>query len=370
MIRLRNTMSEYLTFQVAKNFFAILIIISLIIFSNQFFLVLNRSLTEGYLSSELFPLMLLKFSRDLPFIISFSFSLALIYTLNRLYKNSELVILSNAGFGDFRILRLLIPIILVIMVLVTVSSVFISPEVNSRVATIKESAQSRPDFLFFKEGVFQQFNEGKTTFYSSDINEYDDNQLMKNVFIFSAEENMIIFSNIGKKVTDETSGKIFLELSNGKFYQNLNSRYNDTLSFTTFDKFEILLFDPSRDINFNDVFFSEKSLGLIELIYKNSVESYAEIIYRFSIPLSFLIMSILSIQFSRVNPRGSKNYVLGLGLVTYILYYNLLVYIRENMSSNYVDLITYFFFTHCIFLLLIFIIFVTRNNLFSRKVTF
>ena len=98
---------KFLSKQLIASFVSITSIIFLIIFGNQFFLVLSQSLNEGILTSELFPLMSLKVLRDLPFIIGLGFTLSLIFSLNRLYKSSEIVILNNAGLGEIQIFKIL-----------------------------------------------------------------------------------------------------------------------------------------------------------------------------------------------------------------------------------------------------------------------
>jgi len=102
----------YLTKRIVLSFFAIFTILTFIIFGNQLFLVLNQSLKVGFVSSELLPYMSLKVLRDMPFIISLGFSLAITFSLNYLYKNSEMVILNNAGIGDKQTIRLLSPLII------------------------------------------------------------------------------------------------------------------------------------------------------------------------------------------------------------------------------------------------------------------
>jgi len=348
--------------QISVAFIAFFIVISLIIFGNQFFLVLSRSLSEGYLGSELFSLMIFKYFRDIPFVIGFSFSLALVYSLNRLYKSSELIILTNSGFGDFRLFKTLLPLISLVFFLVLVLISFIVPEVNKKINMIKDGANARPEYIFFKEGVFQNFNNERITFYTEKI----DNGIMEKLFIYSPQDNRIILSNNGEKVHDEKTGKVFLRLFDGKIYQNIDIRSDKEPSISIFNKLEILLFEPSiaKKAKSRD---SLDSISTYVLLFNPNKESFREFLYRLSTSIALIIMSFLSIQFARTNPRNTRNYALGFGLLVYIAYYNFLIYVREAEATSIQEIILNFFSAHLLFILLIFIISLFRNNFSIRN---
>ena len=351
------------------SFIVVFLILSLIIFGNQFFLVLSRSLTEGFLGSELFPLIILKYTRDLPFIVSFGFCLALIHALSKMYKSSEIVILNNAGVGDFKLFRMISPLVFFMTLFVIFLSIFLTAEVNKKVDLLKENASLRPDYIFFKEGVFQNFHNENMTLYTSEIDTLanDEGQLLKNVFIFLEEKYKVITSTTGEKKIDKVSGKVYLSLQDGKIYQNLDRNLLENISITTFKKFEILIFDPSKAQKINRIeTFESKSFA--ELLKIFDLSSFKEIFYRFSIPLSFLIMCFLSIQFSKVDPRKTRNFALGYGLLTYISYYNILLFSKEMKTDSLVEIIIIFLITHAIYLTLVFIINYARNNLHQNSI--
>ena len=363
MNSLNKKISRYLTSEILISFFSFFLVLSLIIFGNQFFLVLGKSVTDGLIASEIFPLMSLKYLRDLPMVIILSFSLSLIYSLNKLYKSSELVILPNAGIGDFGIFKMLLPLILVFTVFVLSLSVFLSPLANKKAAEIKESAKIRPDYIFFKESFFQTFEEQGVTFYSEDIDSNNNSQFFKDVFLYFPLDKKVILSNSGEKFSDENNN-VYLRLFDGRIYQNIDSENKDNLAITSFGNFDVLVFNPSSvEKEYTD---SVEYKELRDLIVSHDLKNITEIMYRFSFPISLILMSVLSIQFSRTNPRSKKNFAIGLGLITYIAYFYLLLNIRQIEYLDLNQIFIIFTSTHMFFLALVFIISILRNGLYIK----
>jgi len=358
-----NKISKFLTSEVLSSFFPFFLVLSLIIFGNQFFLVLGKSVSDGLIASEILPIMSLKYFRDLPMVIILSFSLSLTYSLNKLYKSSELIILPNAGIGDFGIFKILSPLIFVFTVFVLSLSVFLSPLANKKAAEIKESAKIRPDYISFKESVFQTFEEQDITFYSADIDSKNNSQFFKDVFLYFPEDKKVILSNSGKKFSDEKNN-VYLRLFNGRIYQNIDSGNIDNLSITSFSSFDALMFNPSNvEREYTD---SVEYKELKDLIVSNDLKNITEIMFRFSFPISLILMSVLSIQLSRTNPRSKKNFALGLGLITYITYFYLLLNIKQIEYLDLNQIFIIFTSTHMFFLALVFIISILRNGLYIK----
>jgi len=356
---------KFLNGQILISFFAFFLILSIVVFGNQFYLVLNNSYSQGILGSELLSLMSLKYVRDIPLILNLSFIFALIFSINKLHRSSELIILSTAGYGDIGIFKLLIPINLIFVFVVTLFAFLITPEVNRQISLIKNDANSRPDFIFFRDGVFQNFQNKNLTFYASEIKTEGDNQIMKNVFIFSDLDKRLILSNRGEKYLDKYSNKIYLKLSDGKIYKNFTSLSSDNFSVSTFKNLDFLLYDQNT-VDLVDV-TSIESRKTLELFNSFDKKSKIEIFNRLSVPVSLLIMTILSVQFSRANPRGKSNFALAFGLITYLTYFNILTYVSELKFNNENEITFAFSLIHLSFLLIVFIIQTYRNNLFFNN---
>ena len=77
--------SKYLLKNLIVILIAIILIISLIIFGNQFVMTAQKSVEHGIPLSELMPIVGFNMLRDLPIILSLSFFLSIIISISQLY---------------------------------------------------------------------------------------------------------------------------------------------------------------------------------------------------------------------------------------------------------------------------------------------
>ena len=357
----------YLTKRIVLSFFAIFTILTFIIFGNQLFLVLNQSLKDGFLSSELLPYMSLKVLRDMPFIISLGFSLAITFSLNYLHKNSEMVSLSNAGIGDKQTIRLLAPLIIFFGLIVFIFSFFIVPSAKKNIFEIRENAKSRPDYVFFKEGVFQNFQNGDLTFFSNKVSntESDDGQLLEDIFIESKSSKRVIVSHFGRKFFDHNSGDVFLYLTDGNIFENFENINNEEFSVSNFDNLSIKIFDKKEKSNFY-IEKKEEVFSTSDLLNSNTKQSTVELLHRISIPLMLIIISILAIYVSKTTPRSRKNFSIGYTLIAFVGYYNVVMYFKAISESTDTVILFNFFLPHLLFVLFLFFIYFYQKTIFKH----
>jgi len=363
MLSLDLIIFKYLSKKVLFSALVFFIVLSLIIFSNQFFIVLNQSLKQGLYNSELLPLMLLKYSRDFHIVLGLSFILGLVYALNKFYKNSEIIILTGCGIDDLKIAKILMPVIISASIIISTFSISISPYVKSQIEIYASNAERRPEFIFLREGRFQNFKNNSITFYSSEISNIDNspNQNLKDIFVYSDENDRLILANSGTKVINKTNGEVLLNLYDGTIYQDLIDTKKSVTSITNFEKFRIKLFSESSSKEIAKIDNLSEYKRISDLIFSKNYKDTSELLNRFSFPLSIFIISILGIYVSRNNPRNKKNFSLGYALIIFITYYNMLIFLKNTSTSE--NLIINFMLPHIIFLSLIYFFFLLSNNL-------
>lgn len=368
MLIKEEILSKYLSSQALVNFLSFFIVIALIILGNQFFLVISQSIKDGLYGFEIMPLVFLKFLRDLPFVISLSFCLAIIYTLNNLYKNSEIIIFTSAGVSDLKIAKAIFPLITIIMIFVSFLSFYFIPEIKKNIESLKNDAKSRPEYIFFKEGVFQNFGNDSRIFFSKKIEskENSGSQSLYDIFIYSEEEDKIILAKFGEKNLNTFSGDVFLDLINGKIYENLHNTFQTNPKVSNFNNLTIKIFDNPDDKNTHNIMNLSEFKKITDLFFSKKIEDKVEFFYRISIPMSLLIGSLFSVMISKTNPRSKKNFAIGFGLIFYISYYNVITYFKEIDIETMHQVIQYFLVSHFVFFIMFLILVLNRNNFFIK----
>jgi len=353
-----SILSRYLSKEIVRNFLPIFVIFLLIIGGNQFFLVINQSLKEGFYSSEVFSLIGLKVIRDLPFVIVLSFSLSITYSLNRLYKNSEISILHSSGLSELDLLKNIKSIVVILLVIVFSLSSTIVPFSKSKIDIYKKTANLRPEYIFLKAGIFQNFHNDNITFYASEIvNLKDDQQKLKKVFLHSKQDNKVISADSGIK-TKSNTGDVVIDLFNGNIYSNLKQEFKNNLEITSFEKLTLVLFSNS---NHQSLEKSEQETKNIYELFTNVPNDFKELMHRFLSPVSLLLMSFISVFLSRINTRENKNYSIGVVLIIYISYYNIMIYFNKLDASSMESVFLYFIIPHIVMFLLNLTVYMKRN---------
>ena len=344
-----SIISRYLANYILGNFYGVFLILLIMIFGNQLFLVVKDSLNIGLFSNEITYFIFLKVLRDLPEILIISFLGGLVVSLIKLTQHSEMTILSSSGVGPFVIFKSLKILIIFATLIIFIGSNFITPWSKNELAKIKDNANKRPDYIFLNENQFQNFNQN--IFYSSEIKNNKENQELLNVFIYSNSNNQIriISSKSGVKYIDKTSGAVFLILFNGEIFDLDN--FKNIKSSSSFDKFKMKLFDKEENAESGVISIgSADRMKLSNLINLNTTSSKSEIFYRFSLPILFLLTVLFSLIVNRINTRSGKGYLVIAIFTFFIIYFNAVLTIKTLISDNSINFLLAFIVLHFLFI--------------------
>ena len=357
-MRLSQTvLSNYLISKIIYNFSGIFLILSLIIFGNQFFLVAKESVEYGFLTSEIFPLVLLKLLRDFPTLFNFSVFAAIVVTLKRLGDSSEKIILHSNSIGDYQIFKLISKLVFFTISISLLGSLFLSPSAKKEINNLKVNSSNRPEYIFLKEGQITEFD--KNIFFAEQIIPSENSEDLINIYLIKPDKwkQKVITAPSGKKIIDQNKN-IKLQLFNGSIYEISDNAYVEQIS--QFKYYESSLY-VENSVKHNN---SDKleSKNLFELLSDSSRQDLIELNLRISQPLSLLILTIIGVAISASNPKKTSNKSILTGLIFFIMYFNLIFFFKDLADEESNNLYILFAIPHIIFLLIVFIIFNLKYN--------
>ena len=357
-MRLSQTLlSNYLISKIIYNFSGIFLILSLIIFGNQFFLVAKESVEYGFLTSEIFPLVLLKLLRDFPTLFNFSVFAAIVVTLKRLGDSSEKIILHSNSIGDYQIFKLISKLVFFTISISLLGSLFLSPSAKKEINNLKLNSSNRPEYIFLKEGQITEF--GKNIFFAEQIIPSENSEDLINIYLIKPDKwkQKVITAPSGKKIIDQNKN-IKLQLFNGSIYEISDNAYVEQIS--QFKYYESSLY-VENSVKHNN---SDKleSKNLFELLSDSSRQDLIELNLRISQPISLLILIIIGVAISASNPKKTSNKSILTGLIFFIMYFNLIFFFKDLADEESNNLYILFAIPHIIFLLIVFIIFNLKYN--------
>ena len=251
----------------------------------------------------------------LPTMLALSLFIAVVATLSRMYRDSEMVIWFASGVGLARfvgpVLRVCWPVLLVIGLL----ALFVWPWQNQRSVELKERFERRSDLSRVTPGQFQTSSDGTRVFFIE--RDAQDSRTGRNVFILSSLGGT-------ESVTSARSGRIelegddrFLVLTRGqRNEQNLRS---DEKTLARFESYRVLAGEKVLSSLDN---LPPKARTTVELLYDPTPRHQGELVWRLGLLLGAANMLLLGIGLAATNPRRASNWNLLFALLSFVVYYN------------------------------------------------
>lgn len=283
--------------------------------------------------------------RFLPMLLSVSIFLAILMTLSRWYRDSEMIIWFSSGLSIKNLLKPIMlfaaPIIAVILIL----SLFITPWANQKVDSYRVQLKSRDEFAAISPGVFKESSNAERVFFVESFDKLG--EVVKNVFVKSVQHQKqgIIVAAEGKRYTAD-NGDNFLVMHNGRRYQGIAN--TPEYSVTEFDRYAIRI-EPKE---VSSPLPSERSKSSATLLKQHSNTNIAELEWRFAIPISALILAILAIPLSALDPRGGKSANSIIALIIYVIYSNLLSIVQAWIAQGKIHPLIGLWPVHVLFLVI------------------
>ena len=363
----QNTIiSRYLLKNLVVFFISIFFIISLIVFGNQFVLTVQESVEHGIPIQELMPIVGFNMLRDLPIILSLSLFLSIIISISQLYKSSEAVVMNSVGIGDKNFIHLIQPVVIFLFVLVFFLTIYAVPWAKHQKSFTEDETVNASEFSFITEGKFESFKNGEIVFYASESSLTDtvDEQNMEEIFIYVLKEErpIVVLASEATKYTDSESKSIYLRLKDGVRYEGFPGSAN--VNIMNFDRYdlEIVSGEVRKSLsNFSEI--EEKSS--IDLLIQGGILANAEMQWRFSQPISILILSIIGVLLGKTSPRTGKGLNILIGLGIFMLYNNGLLVTKNSIESGQLNPLVGLWSIHLLLVLFVIIFYQFRQGKIS-----
>lgn len=347
-------------FSNAAIVFIVLLAISL---TTQLVRLLGKA-ASGTLASEA-VLAFLAFSvlNFLPVLLSLTLFITVLLTLTRSYRDNEMVVWFSAGQSLTAFIRPVLAIAAPVALVVAVLSLFLSPWALQKQNIYRSQIESRDDVATVAPGVFKESKHADRVFFVESF--AGEQNTVSNIFMQSTEnlKQGVMFAQHGYQNIAK-NGDRYLVLLNGRRYEGLPGSAD--FKIVEFERYAVRIEPHEAKLTAP----SSKSLSLSELVGNKSTANTAELQWRVSLPLSVILLALLAIPLSFVNPRAGRSLNLMLAMITYLIYNNCLSIAQGLVAQGKLTPILGLWIVHATLAALLLILFYHRlrvsPSLFAR----
>lgn len=267
----------------------------------------------------------------LPTILTLCLFIAIVATLSRMYRDSEMVIWFTSGRGLFGLLRPLFSFAWPVCLVIGLLALFVWPWSNEQTQNMRTQFEQRSDLDRITPGTFQESANGNRVFFiDKETTDANGQRLGRNNIFISA------VSGGKESVTTAHSGRI--ESRDGSQFLLLNSGQRSETDLksgqTKVSEFEEYgnLIRASTLNPFEDG--PSKTKSSLDLLMQPTPGHLGELAWRIGLAFAAFNFVILGIAISSGNARVSRNGSFIFALLAFALYYNLINLSQSSIASG------------------------------------
>jgi lipopolysaccharide export system permease protein len=296
----------------------------------------------------------------LPILLSVSLYLSVLLTLTRSYRDSEMVVWFSSGIGLTRWIRPVMGFAVPVVSVIALLSFVLAPWAKQKAEEFKTRLDTRDDVTLATPGAFRESKQADRVFFLENVDAK--NNRVGNIFVQSVQ-NGKEGTMVAKEGVQETApnGDRFLVLFNGTRYEGIPGQADFKL--VEFDRYAVRI----EAVEIKESQPNYKSFSTFYLIQHPNSWNISELEWRIGLPLSALILAMLAIPLSFVNPRAGRSLNLLMAIVIYMAYNNMLGVATAWVGQGRIGPVAGLWAVHGGMLVLLVLLFYKRLSVFSWR---
>lgn len=311
-------LDRYIFKEIAQSWLGVTTVLLCILLTNQFARVLGDVAKDRLPKDAIFEIIGLTALQYLTILVPIGLFLSIMLALGRLYHDSEMPAMMACGLGPSDVYRplswLLIPLTLAVGWL----AMDVGPRALTEIERIGTEAKRQADLASIEPGRFTSSRDGDTVVYAEEVVGPGE---IERVFLqrrFDDGVVEVVVAARGEQRDSDDPNMRFFVLHDGKRYKGIPG----TADFRVLEFAEYGI--PYRLPNVEDPEPAPRAMRTADLINSTDPERIAELHWRIGVPLATLVLAVLAVPLSRSQPRQGRYGRLAVGLLVFIIYFNLL----------------------------------------------
>ena len=290
--------------------------------------VVFRLASKGIIPNDsILTILVFSLLKYLPILLTLTLFLTILLTLSRWFRDSEMMIWFSSGLGLTSFIRPIVFFSLPIILLIGFLSLYLSPWATQKSEEYKAGLKNRDELATISPGSFKESKSKDRVFYVEGFG--DLGSKVKNVFVQSEQNGKlgIIVSNEGSRVSTNTDDE-YIVLKKGKRYEvNHENNHFTEIKFSDYGFLVEKKLPPIIDVN------QVEAMPTLLLLLTKGNREIAEFVWRVSLPISGIVLIILAIPLSFINPRSGRSFNIIIAIMIFAIYNNLM-----GVTQSYINL--------------------------------
>ena len=251
----------------------------------------------------------------MPILLSLTLFVAILLTLSRAYRDSEMVVWFSCGQPLTAWIRPVLKFSWPILLAIAILAGFLSPWANYNTAEYKQRLSARSDVSQVSPGAFREAKRGQHVYFVESL--ADDASRVGNVFVASLQEGKlgVVMSDTGYHET-AANGDRFVVLERGRRYEVEPG--TPEFKVMEFERYKV----RTEDGEVKPMERSPSRLPITELVLDQSNQARGELLWRIGLPVSAIVLALMAIPLSYVNPRAGRSANMLIAILIYAIYSN------------------------------------------------
>lgn len=351
-----SILNRYFSRELALTFVAVSAVLLAVVVSKSFVSLLTRVM-EGKMSADaVLSLLGLGILEAAILLTPFALFISVMLVLGRLYRDSEIYAIKANGIGQLRLFRYAALFVLPVIVLLGYASVFLAPQIAQQVETIKLEAKERTSVLGLVPGQFIEARQGEWVVFVESTDR--ESGTARNIFIYDRRGDRISIEtarSVQQTDSPELEGRS-LVLSQGRRYEGIPGEGNFTV--VSFDHHSVRIPELNAAPDHDD----PELMTAAQLLASHASPELAELQWRLSIPVAALLLVLLAFPLSVVRPRQGRFAKLGLAIVIYLVYSNLMILAETWVADDRLPSVPGLFAVHGVVALMVVFLFMRQGT--------
>ena len=359
---------RYLSRELLSVTVAVCVVLLMVLISGRFVKYLANALSGNMDPEVIFAVIGYRIPGFLELTLPLAFFLAVLLTFGRLYVENEMSVLRACGISERKLLSFTFIVASFLAFVVGYLSLYVTPVGIKKAEAIFTIQEQKSELDRVTEKKFYSLRGGKGVTW---VNSISEDRELANVFMSATSEAtdtsegslVLVIADSGSQTKARDTDDRFLSLEKGYRVEGVPGRHDYQITY--FEEFGTRLAPPEElsEDTATDAMTTKALMNSSEVGHRIALQ------WRFSIPIMMLIVTLLAVPLSRIDPRSGRFARILPAVLIYFAYLVSLNTLRGAIEAGSIPIGVTLIPVHLVFLVLALgLIFTEQIGSYSRRI--